>query len=71
MLLKEIELENKKVQIYRKRPTQKLEYDYYLVLFVKNTTTGFFFVNEHYKQTESINSSKRAIETAHFVIKTF
>ena len=71
MLFKEIELEDKKVQIYRKRPSQKLEYDYYLVLLVKNTATGFSFVSEHYKQTESINSLKKAIETAHFVIKNF
>lgn len=63
MLHKEIEKNNRKVQIYRqKNPIQK-GYEYYLQVLTKGMF-GDWVVNANYKQKTEINSEQVAIRMA-------
>lgn len=63
MLHKEIEKNNRKVQIYcQKSPTQK-GYEYYLQVLTKGMF-GDWVVNTHYKQKTEINSEQVAVRMA-------
>lgn len=63
MIHKEIEKNNRKVQIYRQKNPIRNGYEYFLQVLSKGTF-GEWVVNEHYKQKTEINSDQVAIRVA-------
>lgn len=63
MIHKEIEKNNRKVQIYRQKSPIQNGYDYFLQVLTKGVF-GDWIINEKYKQKTEINSEKAAIRMA-------
>jgi len=63
MIHKEIEKNNRKVQIYRQKSPIQNGYDYFLQVLTKGVFGGWI-INEKYKQKTEINSEKAAIRMA-------
>ena len=63
MLHKEIEKNNRKVQVYRQKSPIQNGYEYFLQVFTKGMF-GDWVVNESYKQKTEINSEKVAFRIA-------
>lgn len=63
MLHKEIEKNNRKVQIYRQKSPIQKGYEYFLQVFTKDMF-GDYVINTSYKQKTEINSEQVAIRIA-------
>jgi hypothetical protein len=63
MLYKEIEKNNRKVQVYRQKSPIKNSYEYFLQVLTKGMF-GDWVINTNYKQKTEINSEKVALRIA-------
>jgi hypothetical protein len=63
MLHKEIEKNNSKVQVYRKKSPIQNGYEYFLLVLTKGVF-GDWVINTNYKQKTEINSEKVAYRIA-------
>ena len=63
MLHKEIEKNNRKVQVYRQKSTIQNGYEYFLQVLTKGMF-GDWVVNANYKQKTEINSEQVAFRIA-------
>ena len=69
MLHKELEHENKKVQIVRQKNPTGNGYEYFLTVLTKDTF-GNWVVNTDYKQRSEINSEVVALRIANDLLTT-
>lgn len=70
MLHKEIEKNNRKVQVYRQKSPIKNGYEYFLQVLTKGTF-GDWVINANYKQKIEINSEKVALKIANDFLTMF